>query len=83
MVLTVANQQIRTSYRCPAFRFSRKNHESTPSGVSVLGNEALSRVRTTWFSGESRSRPRSSKPGSSEGSVAAGGARKIVFSTFA
>lgn len=39
--LTVASQHTRTSYRWPGFRFSRKNHESVPSGAAVVGNEAL------------------------------------------
>ena len=81
--LTVASQHTRTSYRWPGFRFSRKNHESVPSGASVVGNEALRRVRTMGLCGERRSRPRSSRSGSSEGMVAGAGARKIVFSTFA
>lgn len=81
--LTVASQHTRTSYRWPGFRFSRKNHESVPSGASVVGNEALRRVRTTGLCGERRSRPRSSRSGSSEGTVAGAGARKMVFSTFA
>lgn len=46
---TVANQQMRTSYRCPGVRFSRKNHESVPSGTSAVGNDAFNWVRTTPF----------------------------------
>ena len=81
--LTIESQQTRTSYRCPGFRFSRKNHESEPWDAAVVGNEALSLVRTTEFWGESLSTPRSSRDGSLEGMVDAGGARKMVFSTFA
>lgn len=83
MGLTVDSQQTRTSYRCPGFRFSRKNHDSEPWGVVVVGNEALSLVRTTGFCGDSLSTPRSSRDGSSEGIMAVSGARKMVFSTFA
>lgn len=54
-----------------------------PSGASVVGNDAFSRVRTTGFSGERRSRPRSSTSGWPDGMVVAGGAVKMVFSTFA
>lgn len=81
--LTVANQQTRTSYRCPGFKFSMKNHESVPSGKAVVGNEALSFVRITGVWGDNLSRPRSSNDGSSEGMVATAGARKMVFSTLA
>lgn len=54
-----------------------------PTGTSWDGNEALSWVRTTGLSGDSRSRPRSSRSDSSDGIVEAGGARNIVFSTLA
>lgn len=81
--LTVASQQTRTSYRWPGFRFSRKNHDFVPSGESVVGNEALSLVRTTGLCGDNLSSPRSSRAGCSEGIVAGAGARNMVFSTFA
>lgn len=80
---TVASQHTRTSYRCPGLRFSRKNHDSVPSGAKAVGNEALSWVRTIGSSGESRSTPRSSMSGPLDGIVVEGGAMKMAFSTFA
>ena len=84
---TVANQQTRISYRCPGFRPSIKNHESVPrsSASSGFGNDALSFVRRKPFEWVRRCRPtrRSSGTMSVPGREDAGGARKIVFSTFA
>ena len=54
-----------------------------PSVAAVVGNDALSLVRTTGFCGESLSTPRSSRDGSWDGMVAGAGARNMVFSTFA
>lgn len=80
---TVASQQTRTSYRWPGIRFWRKNHESVPSGASVVGNDTFNFVRIDGLSGESLSRPKSSRSDSPDGIVAAVGPRKMVFSTFA
>jgi hypothetical protein len=44
--LTVASQQIRTSYRALGVRPSSKNQLSTPLGESVAGKEAFSLVLT-------------------------------------
>jgi len=74
---------MRTSYRCPGLRFSRKYHESVPWLLESVGNEALSCVRSMPFDGERRSRPRSSKVESLAGRVTAEGAMKMVFSTLA
>jgi hypothetical protein len=50
--LTVASQQIRTSYRAPGIRLSSRIHVSIPLGVLVVGNEALSRVLVVEWSGD-------------------------------
>jgi hypothetical protein len=50
--LTVASQQIRTSYRAPGVRPSSSIHVSMPFGSSDVGNEALSRVLAVEWSGD-------------------------------
>lgn len=63
-------------------RFSRKYHDSVPSGFLLVGKDAFNCVRRIGLSGDSLSRPRSSIP-VSEGMGMEEGARKMVFSTLA
>lgn len=83
VLVTVAGQQMRTSYLWPSVKSLRMNHDAGPRGELSEGNSTCSCVRMVEFSGDRVWSCRFSNVGWSRGIVRALGAMNIVFSTFA
>jgi len=83
IALTVAGQQMRTSYLRPASRCGRRYHDSRPRGADFEGNWTGSCVGRIDCAGVKVGRRRLSRLGRTLGRTMAGGPRKMVFSTLA
>lgn len=81
--LTVAGQQMRTSYLRPSSRSCRRYHDSRPRGAGLEGNCTGSCVGRMVCDGDRRCSRRVSKLGRTLGRTTGRGPRKMVFSTLA
>ena len=85
-VLTVAAHDIRTSYRLPGFKSSKRNHVSGPKGEDPFGNPLSSSTRAVNSLCVSRGRAaryHADRLAVCCGTSSAPGATKIVFSVLA
>jgi hypothetical protein len=81
--LTVAGQQMRTSYLLPSSRPRSRYQDSRPRGTDSVGNCTGTRIGRIVSAGDKRCKPKSCNLERTLGRVTGLGPRNIVFSTLA